>query len=97
MKKVLFIGLCLMFQFSYSLSKTNTLDNQVKNGLDNGLVYLNYAVWASAVLGGIAVAFMLFGNMQEAILKTVVRVVAVIGVAAMAYVIPGWFGLNVNF
>lgn len=90
-----FIILLLLSKFSFSLNKSS-LDTQVQKGLDNGMTYLQYALWAASVLGIIAIAFMLFNNIQEVILKTVVRVFAVLGIAAMAFVIPGWFNLNVN-
>lgn len=80
----------------FALNNTGSLDSSVKGGLDKGVVYLKYTVWAAAVLGILAIAFMLFGNIQEHVLKVVARVFAVLGVAAMAFVIPGWFNLTIN-
>jgi len=93
MKKYLI--LLVFSKYAFSLNKSS-LDTQVQKGLDNGMTYLQYALWAASVLGIIAVAFMLFNNIQETILKTVVRVFAVLGIAAMAFVIPGWFNLNIH-
>jgi hypothetical protein len=92
-KKILFL---LFFAKTSFALKSSSLDSKVQNGLDNGMTYLKYAIWAAAVLGIVAIAFMLFNNIQEVILKTVVRVFAVLGIAAMAFVIPGWFNLTIN-
>lgn len=79
-----------------AINKTDGLDSSVQKGLSQGEKYLKYTVWAAAVLGILAIAFMLFGNIQEHVLKVVARVFAVLGVAAMAFVIPGWFNLTIN-
>lgn len=98
-------GLLAVPNFCFALNK-QTLNNEtsqvdgfgggITTGTNNGLTYLKYTVWAAAVIGILAVAFMLFANVQETLLKTVMRVVAVICVLAMAFVVPGWFNLTIN-
>jgi hypothetical protein len=108
LNKVKYFGLAGMFlvpTLSFGLNKVDPSQSEqstvsgvgggIADGANKGLNYLKYAVWAAAVMGILAVAFMLFGNVQETIMKTVVRVIAVVGVVAMAFVIPSWFSLSI--
>lgn len=107
LNKIKYFGILLGVSLPASVFalKSQTLDQEqtqvngvgggITTGTDNGMKYLKYTVWAAAVLGILAVAFMLFNNVQETILKTVLRVVGVICVVAMAFVVPGWFNLPI--
>lgn len=93
--------------FVYALKK-NKLDNadtSTSMGQDGGgdpsggitmmINYLKYTLWAMSALGIISVGFMMFFNVQETILKNVMKVVGVICVVALGFTAPGWFGLNI--
>ena len=65
------------------------------SGVGRMLEYLKYTLWAMSALGIIAVGFMMMFNVQETVLKNVMKVVAVICVIALGFSAPGWFGLNI--
>lgn len=64
-------------------------------GVGKMLEYLKYGLWAMSALGIISVGFMMFFNVQETILKNVMKVVGVICIVALGFSAPGWFGLNI--
>lgn len=66
-----------------------------KDGITVMINYLKYTLWAMSALGIISVGFMMFFNVQETILKNVMKVVGVICVVALGFTAPGWFGLNI--
>lgn len=63
-------------------------------GITTALTYLSYGLWAASALGLIAIGFMLFNNVQDTILKNVAKGVGVICILALAFSVPGWFGMN---
>lgn len=67
----------------------------VGGGINTLMNYLTYTLWAMSALGIIAVGFMMLFQVQETILKNVMKVVGVICVIALAFSAPGWFGLNI--
>lgn len=87
----------LSYSLCFALNGNGSLDTKVLGGLNTAQTYLTYSMWAASVLGILAIGFMLFTNIQDAILKHLARGFAVIGVVAMAYFIPGWFGLCISF
>ena len=68
----------------------------VKTGIGSVIEYLKYALWAASALGIIAVAFMLFNNVQDTVLKHVAKIVGIICILALAFTVPGFFGLNIT-
>lgn len=73
------------------------IGGQISQGMNSGTSYLTYAMWAASVMGILAIGFMLFANVQDTILKSIIRGVAVICVIAMAFFVPMYFGLPINF
>lgn len=71
------------------------VSGQASGGITSVMTYLSYGLWAASALGLIAVGFMLFNNVQDTILKNVAKIVGIICVLALAFSVPGWFGLSI--
>lgn len=69
--------------------------SNVSSGVSSVFEYLKYSLWAASALGIIAVAFMLFNNVQDTVLKHVAKIVGIICIIALAFTVPGFFGLNI--
>lgn len=63
------------------------------DGLDKAEVWLKYAMYGASVIGMLGVAFLLFAQHQEAILKQVVRVIVVVCAVSLCFTIPKWFSI----
>lgn len=67
----------------------------VTGGMTTIFTYLQYGMWAISAAGIIAVGFMMMFNVQEAMLKNVGKIVAVIVLITLGFSAPTWFGLNI--
>lgn len=81
------------FALTGSLEKGTTLATAVTSSTN----YLTYAMYAASVLAIISVGFMLFHSIQDAILKHVTRLVALLSLLTLAFSVPTWFGLCITF
>jgi hypothetical protein len=96
-KRYILAFLLFNYTFSYALNGRGNLDRNVANGLNTAQTYLTYSMWAACVLGILAIGFMLFANIQDTLLRHLSRGFAICGIVAMAYFVPGWFGILIHF
>lgn len=96
-KRYILAFLLFNYTCSYALNGRGNLDRNVANGLNTAQTYLTYSMWAACVLGILAIGFMLFANIQDALLRHLSRGFAICGIIAMAYFVPGWFGILIHF
>lgn len=66
-------------------------------GFDKAEDYLEYAIYWSAVLGCLSVAFLLFKSHQESVLHNMARAIGVVAFCSLCFTIPTWFGLCISF
>lgn len=96
MKKIILSFFILLnSNFVFAINKTSAPDATVAAAMTEGQNWLVYTMWAASALGIISVAFMLFHNFNDAILKHVTRVIAIISILALSFTVPGYFGLSI--
>lgn len=85
------ILLSLSPSLSFAIEKGSPQD--LPDGVTTVTDYLKYAMYGATVIGLLGVAFLLFAQHQEQVLKSIVRVIVIVCVVALVFTIPTWFSL----
>lgn len=87
----------LFIENTFALTTKGLPEGTLAKAVTSSTDYLTYAMYAASVLAIISVGFMLFHSIQDAILKHVTRLVALLSLLTLAFSVPTWFGLCITF